>query len=507
MKRAGFIQASAAVVLALLAALLRTATVVKESNPTPERPMLAQTLELSEPIPKRAGFLSDGMDLSHLTADKIPASLAGVNIPAQWDWRAQGKVSPVRNQGTCGSCYAFSTVGGLESRLLIDNAGLSNLSESNAKECNWWEATGYESPPGYPRGSCDGGSPRMVANLFSQKGTVNETCDPYVATDVSCKETCPYQQTLLGWSQIAGPSVPDTEVLKAYIMEFGPVTTALYTGSGDAWETEFHNYTGSHTLFYPGLETPNHGVLIVGWNDNLPHVGGTGGWIVKNSWGPYWGGSCGHGHEAGYFTIAYGSASIGWYASVAYDWQEYDPAGDLLYYDDAGWTSALGYSGGTSAWGLTRFTPPESGFATRVEFWTVDLTSDVDLYIYDDFDGRSTGQLLWNSVNLSYDSAGYHGVAIEPPLAIYAGDEVVVVAKLTNADATCPVAVDSQGQHEVGRTYVSSSGNSRTWLDVGVEMGVDVALRLRTTGHAYVPTPEPSARLFVPLLLVGARSP
>ena len=78
----------------------------------------------------------------------------------------------------------------------------------------------------------------------------------------------------------------------------------MYHGKDDAWYDEFNSYDGSYTLYHPGAEAPAHIVLIVGWDDSLSHAGGTGGWIVKNSWGTQWG-------KEGFFTIAYGSASIG----------------------------------------------------------------------------------------------------------------------------------------------------------------------------------------------------
>jgi hypothetical protein len=129
----------------------------------------------------------------------------------------------------------------------------------------------------------------------------------------------------------------------------------MYAGDGDAWETEFMNYNGSYTLYYPGTEPVNHMVLIVGWDDSLIHAGGTGGWIVKNSWGTDWGGTCGYGTERGYFTIAYGSASIGTDSCFVYAWQDYDPNGGIMFYDEVGgWTSAWGCSN-TTGWGLCKF--------------------------------------------------------------------------------------------------------------------------------------------------------
>ena len=178
----------------------------------------------------------------------MPEGVRAEDLPTEWDWRHQGVVTSVKNQGNCGSCYAFAAIANFESRMLIDGAGIYDFSENNAKECAWNDP------------SCDGGNYFMLANLFSQKGTVLESWDPYVDSDVNCNDACPYIKTLLDWRIIAG-GVPDTNVLKAYVQLHGPVFTFVYAGDGDAWETEFGSYDGSYTLHHPGTEAPNHNVL------------------------------------------------------------------------------------------------------------------------------------------------------------------------------------------------------------------------------------------------------
>jgi uncharacterized repeat protein (TIGR01451 family) len=439
------------------------------------------------------GFVPPVMDLSHLTGQRMPARLRSQALPVSWDWRAQGKVTSVRDQGSCGACYAFAALGNIESKLLIHDAVVHDFSENNAKECNWREQSGFEYPPGFPWGSCDGGNYDMMANLFSKKGTVLDSCDPYVPWDAACNDTCAYQTALLDWRIISGPSVPDTEVLKSYIQDHGPVYTSMYVWPG----SEFYNYDGSYTLYYDGPypEPPwaptNHAVLIVGWDDTLPHAGGMGGWIVKNSWGTGWGGPCGYGTEGGYFTIAYGSANTGMDSSFMYDWQDYDSSGDVLHYDEGGNSNAWG-CGAITAWGLAKFIPSSNTYVTRVEFWTSDVTTDVDVYLYDGFDGTGPSNLLDQELNNSFDEAGYYSVALDSPLAVIGGDDIVAVVKFTNASFTFPIVADEYGPGETGRTYISCDGSSGSWTDLGAYDDDDVAIRLRTSDTSG-PTPTSTA--------------
>ena len=456
------------------------ATSSPASAPTPTPPgqeavlIAAPTRAIAPPQPgveqssHARGFIPMSIDLSHLTGQQIPEGIRTQALPSAWDWRDTGKVTSVKNQSICGSCYAFAALGNIEAKMLMDSAGTYNFSENNAKECNWYETSGTGGGT-----SCDGGNYALLANLFSKKGTVLEADDPYVASDVSCNSSVTYQKTLLDWRYISD-GVPDTSVLKQYIYDHGPVYTALYSSFSD-----FNDYDGSEPLYYTGSETPDHAVLIVGWDDNISHAGGNGVWIVKNSWGTSWG-------KSGYFEIAYGSASIGTSSSFMYAWQDYDSDGDLWYYDEGGMATAYG-CGTTTAWGLAGFTPDSDTYVTRVEFWTSDRTTDVDVYLYDDFDGSTLSNKLAEKLDNSFYESGYHSVAFSSPVAVSNGDDVFAVIKVTNNSYTYPIVVDTEGPSETGRTYASCNGSS--WTDMGTDYGADVGLRLRvsTTGGVNQP--------------------
>jgi C1A family cysteine protease len=427
-------------------------------NPAPR--IAPSRSHLAQQGPPEFGFVPPPGDLSHLRAPE-PAHLLG--FATSYDWRVAGMVTPVKSQGSCGSCYAFASIGNFESRMLIDGAGAYNFSENNVKECEYFGS------------SCAGGNYWKVANYLAAYGTVLETCDPYVASDVTCNSSCPYQKTLLDWQVVSSSGVPPTNVLKSYLQTYGPLYTAMYAGNYDAWHTEFQTYDGSYTLYYAGPEPPNHAVLIVGWDDNLPHAGGTGAWIVKNSWGTGWGGTWGYGAEGGYFTIAYGSAHMGSYASFLNTWQNYDPNGALLYHDEGGYKAAVGY-GNTTAWGLVKFVPEDDMDIERVELWTLDTTTDIDVYIYDDFASGSPWNLLASELNTSFDLAGYHSIELSTPLPVTSGDDIYVAVKITNSGYTYPISFDNAGPVASGYCYLSSNGSFFTEFSSG-----DVGIRARAT--------------------------
>jgi C1A family cysteine protease len=384
-------------------------------------------------------------------------------LTASFDWRTSGKVTPVKNQGPCGSCYSFASIGNLESKVLIDGGSTFDFSENNVKECEYFGS------------SCGGGNYWRVANFLAAEGTVSETCDPYIPGNVACNSGCAYIKTLLDWHVISYDAVPPTSILKSYIQTYGPVYTSMYAGNGDDWYTEMVNYDGSYTLYHGGSEPSNHAVMIVGWDDGLVHAGGTGGWIVKNSWGTGWGGTCGYGTEGGYFTIAYGSAQIGSYSSFLYNWQNYDSNGSLLYHDEGGYTGAVGY-GLTTAWGLCKFVPTEDVLVERVEFWTLDTTTDVDVYVYDSFNGSSVSDLLASDLNNSLSLPGYHSVELASPLAVSSGNDIYAVVKITDASYTYPISYDNVGPLAPGYCYLSSTGASFSSF-----AGGDIGVRLRVT--------------------------
>ncbi|MDF1514012.1 MAG: DNRLRE domain-containing protein, partial [Anaerolineae bacterium] len=125
--------------------------------------------------------------------------------------------------------------------------------------------------------------------------------------------------------------------------------------------------------------------------------------------------------------------------------------------------------------GMNVFTATQQTNVTHVEVWTNDVTTDVDMTLYQSFNGSTPQNMLWQSNDHVWGEAGYHSVPLGAPLQVPAGGNVVAVVKFTNAVYTFPVPIDMDGPAN-GSSYMSSNGT--TWSR---KANADIGIRLRTT--------------------------
>lgn len=208
---------------------------------------------------------------------KLPKS---VQIDDAVDWRSEGAVTPVKNQGQCGSCWAFSTTGSLEGAHFRQSGKLVSLSEQQLVDCSGK----------YGNEGCNGG---LMDNAFeyikANGGLDTEESYPYHAHN----EKCHFNKKTIGATLSGYIDVPsgDEDALKQAVATAGPVSVAI-----DVTEDNFMFY--KEGIFVDdscsnGRESLNHGVLVVGYGSNST----TDFWLVKNSWGTSWG-------ESGYIRMA-----------------------------------------------------------------------------------------------------------------------------------------------------------------------------------------------------------
>ncbi|MDY7109553.1 MAG: C1 family peptidase [Planctomycetota bacterium] len=231
----------------------------------------------------------------------------GRGLPDAFNWCDFDGCTPVRNQGGCGSCWAFAAVGPVECNILIRDGHSVDLSEQWLVSCT-------------DAGSCNGGWHSTAFEYYlddgptdpcGDNGAVLEEYFPYVAWDAPCECPYPHDYYLNDWAFIGDDNgVAPPHLIKQAILEHGPVGVAVSVNSA------FQAYNGGVFNSHSDGQI-NHAVTLVGWDDTQ---GAGGVWYLRNSWGTGWG-------EDGYMRIEYGCSRVG-YAAAYVDYGDPDCNGN-----------------------------------------------------------------------------------------------------------------------------------------------------------------------------------
>ncbi|CAG2244362.1 CTSL [Mytilus edulis] len=190
-------------------------------------------------------------------------------VPDEVDWRQKGYVTPVKDQGQCGSCWSFSSTGALEGQHFRKTGQLVSLSEQNLVDCTFK----------YGNGGCNGGFVfRAYQYVKDNNGIDTESSYPYEARNASCR----FKKSDVG-ATVTGIKIikkGDEEALKSAVATVGPISIAI-----DA-DRKFHLYKNG-VFDEPECNSTftDHAVLIVGYGVE----NGQDYWLVKNSWSVSWG--------------------------------------------------------------------------------------------------------------------------------------------------------------------------------------------------------------------------
>lgn len=222
------------------------------------------------------GRLYNGFNMTQKLSQASSASVfeynPSVQVPDSIDWRTSGYVTPVKDQGQCGSCWSFSATGSLEGQHFKSTGKLVSLSEQNLVDCS--RAQGNM--------GCNGGLMDQAFTYIKQnKGIDTESSYPYTARD----GTCHFDASNVGATDSGFVDVKskDEAALKQAVGTVGPVSVAI-----DASHTSFQFYhSGIYHERACSQTRLDHGVLAVGYGSD----GSNDYWIVKNSWSASWGDS------------------------------------------------------------------------------------------------------------------------------------------------------------------------------------------------------------------------
>ena len=426
------------------------------------------------------------------------------SLPARFDLRDEGRVTPVRYQGWCGSCWAFATLASLESTYLTDTSEAENFSESNMNNlCS------NEYPDGFDVAPCDGGNYFMSsAYLTRGSGPVREADDPYlllVPSNRSPTDLSPVLDVreITYLPPRTGPL--DNSLFQQTIMDEGAFGVSFIIN----WSCFADNET---TYYWPGEAYVNdgaHAITLVGWDDTFPKESfavtppGDGAFILKNSWGTTSG-------ENGYTYISYYDPRVGYFwdneqtiletkngnpiPGALFTGVPADPDSQTYQYDPLGWTTAIGDGDDTTFYGANVFTADRYEALTDVSFYTREPGTEYTVAIFTNFTTPpgDAAPVAWMSGTAALP--GYHTVCLTETVPLMPGEIFSVVIEVTSPTDTYPLVVEmpiegysSRATAEAGESFVSVDGDA--WEDLTTS-SPDTNVCIKAHTHTYTVVPQ-----------------
>ena len=386
----------------------------------------------------------DGMDITK--AATYPAAYRTENLPA------------VRDQGIYGVCWSFSTISLIETNLIKKNLASSDIDLSELHLVNYTYNC-VNDPLGGLEGDVNkfdtsygsvmqyGGNVEMAANsLLDWEGAVNEDVVPYTIDYIRQVENEQLDDSLAYGKDVAHVqnfyrvNITSRDDVKKAVMDYGAVSISYWSDQSSDWSTD--NYNSSTAAYYcPNAYTSNHAVTIVGWDDDYSADNfattpdGNGAWIVRNSWGSYYG-------KEGYFYLSYYDKSIYTvgYALEAELSNNYD---NNYQYDGAMLYGYMGYGGSNKYANIFEAKANQDGSENikAVSFMTgrsTNLNYTVSIYtnLTDETNPESGTLAAQKSGITTYD--GTYTVNLDSPVEINEGNKFSVVVEVRNDSGKTP---------------------------------------------------------------------
>jgi C1A family cysteine protease/uncharacterized protein YjdB len=392
---------------------------------------------------------------------KIPSLYDGTYFPNQkgaapssYDSRDNGYITPVRDQGTWGTCWSFSAMGMAEANLVRKGLADNTLNLSELQLAYFFYHT-VADPLGNTTGDSTnalgasyleqgGNSVFTTFALASWTGAAIESKAPYedattesYALDNSLAYDDDYHMQNTYWV-----NMNDVADVKNMIMNYGAVATSYYSDQIGNFDTTYYNNT-NRAYFYDGSYQSNHAIIFVGWDDSFSNTNfnaahrpsSNGAWLVKNSWGTDFA-------DSGYFWISYEDSALtnaDNSKAFVFDFESADNYDHNYQYDgSSGFYSDMVLNGGSIANVFTvkgNFDGAEQ--IEAVSFALYDVNVDYSIQIYtnlSDSQDPTSGTAMIVTPKMGQTSyVGYYTVALDEPIVIDEGTTFSVVVTLSRS--------------------------------------------------------------------------
>lgn len=427
--------------------------------------------KLYVPIGDIAQYINYDFVMNYKTASASMTRIAAeVELPKHYDMRELERVTPVRDQGLYGTCWAFASLAALETTLTPQE----NLvfSPDHMSLCN-----------SFSLGQNEGGEYTMaIAYMASWQGPVYESDDPYgdgkTNPDLKARKH-------LEEAQILAPK--DYVAIKEAIYKYGAVETSIYTQmkTANSWSGYYNRERA--TYYYNQEATCNHDIIIVGWDDDFPKEYFTitpendGAFICKNSWGTEFG-------EDGYFYVSYEDANIGT-TNVVYTKLGDANNFDNIYQSDLlGWRGQLGYEK-DQAYFANVYRAGEDEELAAVSFYATDVDTTYQVYVVPEFEDEDSLNDRKLVAEGSFEQAGYYTVRLDEAVKLKDNQKFAVVVHIQTPGAIYPVAIEYDADSRTrefditdGEGYISLYGNK--WMSAEKNKDCNLCLKAFTNDRS-----------------------
>ena len=414
-------------------------------NPEFDRWRLNKSVEIAKATPSLrlgrivSGFVPHPVDQSFLIEQMASAKLRGIEgatravaTPPSWDSRIRGWMTPVKDQGNYGTCWAHATMGCLEAALKKEEGVEFDFSENNLVNRN-----GFYVDPREGKFNHGGNAYRSIAYLLRWDGPVLESLDPYPTLSGSpALEPVRHVQDV---RIVPGRRDSlDNSAIKRAVMSYGAVHVSYRHDD---------NYlsAASSAYYHPGDGDSNHAVAVIGWDDAYPRSKfgqtppGDGAFLIRNSWGTGFG-------ENGCFWISYYDRTFATRESFAFPPAERTDNYDIVQdYDPYGYCTAVRNPSGGSISGANMFCAPTDAQIAAVGFYMISCAIPYEISVYTGCaagDPESGTCRTVKSGVTDADYAGYFTIPLDEEVSVRAGERYSIIIRFGAVANTYPCCLE-----------------------------------------------------------------